>query len=169
MGGFAISCGEGAYLPAVDPQFNTSTPVDTGAFFSVVNGDQAQTQGIEVQLSGALNDRLSYAFGYAYVDAELSADLLTPINTQIAVDGATLPGVPKHAINIALDYFQPLTANTDLALRLDGFHQSDTQNIINEGELQSVEFDGFEIWDASASLLYQGWTSSLFVKNIFRK
>ena len=157
------------YMEWNDPQFNTSTPVDTGAFFSVVNGGQAQTKGIELQLSGALNDRLSYAFGYAYVDAELSADLLTPINTQIAFDGASLPGVPKHAINIALDYFQPLTANTDLALRLDGFHQSETQNIINQGELQSVKFDGFEIWDAGASLLYNQWTSSIFVKNIFNE
>ena len=32
-----------------------------------------------------------------------------------------------------------------------------------------MEFDGFEIWDASASLLYEGWTSSLFVKNIFNE
>ena len=157
------------YMEWNDPQFNTSTPVDTGAFFSVVNGDQAKTRGIELQLSGALNDRLSYAFGYAYVDAELSADLLTPIDTQIAFDGATLPGVPEHAINLALDYFQPLTASTDLALRLDGFHQSKTQNIINQGELQSVEFNGFEIWDASASLLYKNWTSSFFVKNIFNE
>ena len=157
------------YMEWNDPQFNTSTPVDTGAFFSVVNGDQAQTKGIEVQLSGELNDKLSYAVGYAYVDAELSADLLTPINTQIAFDGATLPGVPEHAINLVLEYFFPLSVSTDVALRLDGFHQSETQNIINEGDLQSIEFKGFEIWDASASLLYNNWSSSLFVKNIFNE
>ena len=157
------------YMEWNDPQFNTSTPVDTGAFFSVVNGDQAQTKGIEVQLSGELNDKLSYAVGYAYVDAELSADLLTPINTQIAFDGATLPGVPEHAINLVLEYFFPLSVSTDVALRLDGFHQSETQNIINEGDPQSIEFKGFEIWDASASLLYNNWSSSLFVKNIFNE
>ena len=157
------------YIEWNDPQFNTSTPVDTGAFFSVVNGDQAETQGVELQLSGAINDKLSYAFGYAFVDAQISADLRTPINTQIALDGATLPGVPEHAINLAIDYFQPLTTHIDLALRLDGFHQSKTRNIINEGELQSVEFDSFEIWDTSAALIYQNWTGSLFIKNIFNE
>ncbi|MFB1001016.1 MAG: TonB-dependent receptor [Pseudomonadales bacterium] len=157
------------YIEWNDPQFNTSTPVNTGSFFSVVNGDQAETKGVELQLSGTINDRLSYAFGYAYVNAKLSADLLTPIDTQIAINGASLPGVPEHAINLALDHFQSLSPSLDLALRLDGFYQSETQNIIDEGMLQSVEFSGFDIWGASASLLCRNWTGSLFIKNIFNE
>lgn len=161
------------YIDWSDPQFNTSTP--NGSFFTVVNGEEAKTKGVELQLSGAINDRLAYAFGYAYVDAKLSADLVAPIDidtglpTPVAIDGAPLPGVPEHAVNLAFDYFQPVTANIDLALRLDGFYQSKTQNVLDEGVLQALEFEGFSIWDASVALLFEKWTGALFVKNIFNE
>lgn len=161
------------YIDWSDPQFNTSTPA--GFFFTVVNGDEARTQGIELQLSGSISERLGYAFGYAYVDAALSNDLVAPIDigtglpTPVALEGAPLPGVPEHAVNLAVDYFAPITAHIDLALRLDGFYQSKTQNVLDQGVLQAIEFDGFSIWDASAALLYKEWTAAVFVKNIFNE
>ena len=157
------------HIDWIDPQFNTSTPVDAGAFYSVVNGEEATTRGLELQISGELNDQLSYALGYAYVDAKLSADLLTPINTEISIDGSPLPGVPKHAINLAFDYFESLNANIDLAIRLDGFYQSKTYNVIETNDVQSIIFDGFQIWDTSASIVYDQWISSIFIKNIFNE
>ena len=154
------------------PQFNTSTPA--GYFFAVVNGDEAKTQGIELQLYGSISDNLNYAFGYALVDAKLSKELVEPADNTgtpifIASPGAQLPGVPEHALNLAIDYFRTLPNGIDIALRLDGFYQSETQNIINENSLQSVEFDAFEIWDTSASIIIDNWTSSLFFKNIFNE
>ena len=157
------------HIDWIDPQFNTSTPVDAGAFYSVVNGEEATTRGLELQISGELNDQLSYALGYAYVDAKLSADLLTPINTEISIDGSPLPGVPKHAINLAFDYFESLNADIDLAIRLDGFYQSKTYNVIETNDVQSIIFDGFQIWDTSASIVYDQWISSIFIKNIFNE
>jgi len=153
-----------------NPQFNTSAPV--GSYFAVVNGDEARTSGLEVQLSGAFNDKFGYALGYAYVDAELSEDLFEPVNintgseTLVASEGAPLPGIPEHAVNIAADYTTPVGANGAMTLRLDGFYQSSTQNVLDEGILQSEEFPAFWVWDASAAWYNDNWTVALFVKNI---
>ncbi len=155
-----------------DPQFNTDAP--NGSFFAVVNGEEAETSGIELQLSGALSDRLGYAFGYAWVDAKLSADLVEPVNiftglpTTIATKGAALPGIAEHSVNLAVDYIVPLKSG-GLALRLDGFYQSETQNVLQEGILLSEEFPGFAVWDTSAAWYNDNWTVALFIKNLLNE
>ena len=162
----------GFFMDWNDPQFNTDAP--NGSFFAVINGKEAETQGLELQLSGALTDRLGYAFGYAWVDANLSADLEEPINiftglpTVIASSGAPLPGIAEHIVNVAVDYVVPLSSG-DLALRLDGYYQSHTQNVLQEGILLSEKFAGFSVWDASAAWYNDNWTLALFIKNVFNE
>jgi len=159
------------YIDWDNPQFNTSAPV--GSFFAVVNGDEARTMGFEAQISGYIGDQITYSLGYAYVDAELTEDLLEPINiltgarNVIATAGAPLPGIPKHAINVAADYTQPVSNDLDFIFRMDGFYQSSTQNVLNQGVLDAATFSGFSIWDLTASLVADNWTVSLFAKNIF--
>ncbi|MEM6513845.1 MAG: TonB-dependent receptor, partial [Pseudomonadota bacterium] len=153
-----------------DPQFNTDAPV--GAFFAVVNGEEAETSGLELQISGGLTDKLGYAFGYAFVDAQLSAPLVEPINivtglpTQIADDGAPLPGIAEHILNLAVDYITPDVAGGEVAWRLDAYYQSETQNVLQEGVLLAEEFDGFSIFDASVAWYNDAWTAALWIKNI---
>lgn len=156
-----------------DPQFNTSAPV--GSFFAVVNGESAETSGLEFQLSGRLSDELGYAFGYAYVDAELNDDLFEPPNITalapapvlVAPSGSPLPGIPEHSLNFAADYTKPVNDDILFIGRIDGFYQSETQNVLDPGISQSVEFDGFAIWDLTATLQKDKWSASLFVKNLF--
>lgn len=161
------------YIDWDNPQFNTSAPV--GSFFAVVNGDEARTMGFEAQISGYIGERLSYSLGYAFVDAELTKDLLEPVNiltgtrNVVATAGAPLPGIPKHAINVAVDYTQPVNTDLDLVFRVDGFYQSKTQNVLNQGVLDAATFSGFSIWDLTASLVSDGWSLSLFAKNIFNE
>lgn len=158
------------YIDWKDPQFNTSAPV--GAFFAVVNGDEAETRGFEAQVSGALSDGFGYAIGYAYVDAELSKDLFEPVNintgtsTLVASAGAPLPGIPEHAFNVAGDYTTAVGEAGNVTIRIDGFYQSSTQNVLDEGILQSRKFPSFWVWDASAAWYNNNWTVALFVKNI---
>jgi len=154
-----------------DPQFNTDAP--NGSFFAVVNGDEAETSGLELQLSGGITDNLGYAFGYAFVDAELSAPLVEPINvftglpTQIADTGAPLPGIAEHVINVAIDYIYPIDyGGGNLALRLDGYYQSETQNVLQEGILLAEEFPSFSVFDASVAWFNDNWTAALWIKNI---
>ena len=156
-----------------DPQFNTSAP--NGSFFAVVNGDEAETQGLEVQLSGPIGDKFSYAFGYAYVDAELSADTFTPINIftgveeLVAEDGTPLPGIAENSLNLALEYTTSLTSALSLTLRTDGFYQSKTQNTLDPSISQAGVFPGFSIWDLSATLGADQWYVALFAKNVFNE
>lgn len=156
-----------------DPQFNTSAP--NGSFFAVVNGEEAETKGLELQLSGPMGKKFGYAFGYAYVDAEITEDTFTPINIftgereLVATPGTPLPGISEHAVNVALEYATWLTDDLNLTLRTDGFYQSETQNTLDPGILQSEEFPGFSIWDVSATISADQWYVALFVKNLFNE
>ena len=58
------------------PQLNTAT--SNWGFFAVVNGDTATTQGVELELSGRINDQFSYMLGYSYTDAQLTGDVYQP-------------------------------------------------------------------------------------------
>ncbi len=62
---FAVSL---YYTDWKDPQLNTAT--SNWGFFAAINGESARTQGIEVELSGAITDSLTYSVGYTYADAE---------------------------------------------------------------------------------------------------
>ncbi|MEO0465409.1 MAG: TonB-dependent receptor [Pseudomonadota bacterium] len=161
------------YIDWQNPQFNTSAPI--GAFFAVVNGEEAASQGLEVQLSGPLGDKFAYALGYAYVDSELTAPLLEPPTlgspdpVLVAEDGTILPGVPEHALNLALDYITPISSNVDFIGRVDGFYQSETENVLDPDVLADESFDGFAIWDLTATLQWERWNASLFVKNVFNE
>jgi outer membrane receptor protein involved in Fe transport len=163
----------GFFMDWQDPQFNTSAP--NGSFFAVANGDEAETQGLEVQLSGPLGDQFSYAFGYAYVDAEVSADIFTPINIftglqeLVAGPGTPLPGIAENSVNLALEYTTPLSSALQLTLRTDGFYQSKTQNTLDPSVLQADAFSGFSIWDLSATLSAEQWNVAFFAKNIFNE
>jgi len=156
-----------------DPQFNTSAP--NGGFFAVVNGDEAETKGLELQLSGPIGDEFSYAFGYAYVDAEVSADMYTPINyftglpDLVATPGTPLPGIAENSVNLALEYTTSLTSALGLTLRTDGFYQSKTQNTLDPEILQTDAFPSFSIWDLSATIWAEQWYVALFAKNIFNE
>lgn len=164
----------GFYIDWDNPQFNTSTP--NGFFFAVANAAEARTMGVEFQLNGSLlEDRLNYGVGYAFVDAELTADFIAPpgagetAGTFVAADGAPLPGVAKHSVNFAADYTIPLSSNYSLISRVDGFYQSSTQNVLDQGVLNADVFEGFSIWDLTFTLASGDWDASFFMKNVFNE
>jgi outer membrane receptor protein involved in Fe transport len=158
-----------------DPQFNTSAP--NGSFFEVVNGEEAETKGLEVQVSGPIGEKFGYAFGYAYVDAALTKDTFTPTNILldppeqelVAAAGTPLPGIAEHSVNLALEYSTTLNDRLGLTLRTDGFYQSKTQNTLDPSVLQAGEFPSYSIWDVSATIGADEWFVALFAKNIFNE
>ena len=91
-----------------DPQLNTATP--NWGFFVVQNGDEAESSGVELQLSGNIGDSMSYGFGWAYVDAKITADFVSPVGTLIQEDGTTLPGAPENTLNASFDWRMPRSA-----------------------------------------------------------
>lgn len=160
------------YVDWQDAQFNTSTP--NGFFFAVANAQEARTQGIEVQFSGDVADKaINYDVGYTYVDAQLTEDFIAPPGfgltegTLVARSGAPLPGVAEHTVNIAADHTKTFDNGWALISRVDGFWQSGTQNVLDEGVLNAAEFDGFSIVDLTFTLAKENTSASLFVKNVF--
>ncbi|MCA0892523.1 TonB-dependent receptor [Microbulbifer agarilyticus] len=159
-----------------DPQLNTAT--SNWGFFAAVNGDEARTQGLEVELNGDLSESISYNFGYAFVDAELTKDFYQPSGNwqgngilgefMVAGSGTTLPGTAEHTMSLSLDHTTTVATDLTLVSRLSGYYQSETTNAIGSGRT-FTEFDGFQLWNASSTLVADDWDVTLFAKNLFNE
>ncbi|MFI2812837.1 TonB-dependent receptor [Microbulbifer sp. JSM ZJ756] len=147
-------------------QVNTATPV--WGFFAVANGDQASTSGIELELQGDLSQSFSYSLGYAYVNAELDADLLAPgYSTPLASAGTRLPGTPENTLTAALDYRAPLgNGGLEMIGRMAAYYQSSTMNAASDSERFAAELDGFSLLDGHIGVAGDWWTATLFAKNL---
>ena len=175
-----------AYLVEWD-NFQFESLVING-FKVVLNGDEAETKGIELELNGNLGEGLTYNIGYSYVDAEVTKDFVisdyvagttgsffippfTVLPLITVSDGDPLPNVPDHTFAFALDYLQPLKMNNlSLAYHVDGKYAGDTQSTfsqnVNFGR-DYFEIDSYAVFNASIALeSNDNWTASLFVRNI---
>lgn len=155
------------YIDWKDIQLNTATPV--WGFFVVENGSKAKSTGVEAELDAILGAGWHASLGVSLVDAKLTEDMFTPVNTTtpIAFDGDRLPGTAKTTVNLALDYTMRVGANTTWFTRIDGFHQSGTRNSIGSSPKFNVPIDGFGIWNLASTLNFGTWDATLFVKNVF--
>ncbi|MCH2191187.1 MAG: TonB-dependent receptor [Gammaproteobacteria bacterium] len=156
------------YVDWTDPQINTATT--NWGFFTVANGDSAETKGVEISVDGQLGDAINYQFGYAYVDAKLTSDFFAPSGGLIASQGNRLPGIPKHMVNVAVDYTMEISNGYEFVARLDGYAQSNTMNYINnDSQALGATHPSFSLWNSSFSISRDRYTFSLFVKNMFNE
>lgn len=160
----------------------------TAGYKVVLNGEEAQTRGIELELNGILGQGFSYNIGYAYVDAEVTQDFviedylagttgnffIPPGTTAPLIsvsDGDPLPSVPENTLSIALDYTHSLGGN-DLSLyyHLDARYASDTQSTFNQNINFGRDFfdiDSYSVVNASITLeSSSNWSVSLFGRNL---
>ncbi|MCC9662094.1 TonB-dependent receptor [Pseudoalteromonas sp. MB41] len=156
-----------------DPQLNTAT---TWGFFSVANGESAQTAGVEFELQGYLTDELRYTLGYAYVRAELTADLYVPSSIAAenplslqAKDGDKLPSTPENTLSASIDYTHTLDNGMYWITLLSAYYQSDSLNYLGESEKLQADIDGFSIWNLSSRLNHEDWDVTLYVSNLFNE
>jgi len=146
-----------------DPQLNSSTT--NWGFFAVQNMKRAKTRGVELEVQGRVGDNFTYGAGYAYTDAYLAADALTPTGGLINTRGATLPGVSKNRLNAFGNYSFPVAGGL-LTLHADASYQSSSQNSVSQSALFKYTLPGFTLWNASASYARDAWTATLWLKNI---
>jgi len=139
---FAVSL---YYADWQDPQLNTAT--SNWGFFAAINGESARTQGIEVEVSGAITDSLTYSVGYTYADAKLTDDVYQPAGNfyggpvftdKVAADGDRLPGTAKHVFNVALGYDMTFANGIAMNAVLSGYYQSDVLNSIGDDNCLTV-------------------------------
>lgn len=158
------------YVDWNEVQLNSATT--NWAFFAVQNGDEATSQGLELEVSGPLTEGLTYTLGYAYVDAELSADLLSAdpaVTAPVATDGTRLPGAPEHSLNMTLNYTRALTGDMNWTTRVDAYYQSSSENSISPSVRFAETLDGFQLWNLTTGVSTARWDVSLFAKNLFNE
>ncbi len=157
-----------------------ATAVASGAAIAV-NGPKAKSKGIELELSGAIVQGLTYDIGYTYTRAQVAEDFaVTDFNTShAAVDiitgknGDPLPNAPKNSATLAIDYVRgaPGLAGWDSLWHLNSNYRSATlSQLVSTDPNAPPPFviHGFSIWDASAGLADRhGFTTSLYVQNMF--
>jgi len=148
-----------------DVQINTSTP--NWGFFAAVNGGKASSKGVEFELDGRITDRLGLNLGYAYVDAQLDEDALSPTGFVLGSDGNRLPGTPEHSVMAGLIYTMPVGAERSWVSRVNGYYQSETRNAISDSPTFNVPLAGFQLWNLSTTLATERWDATVWAKNIF--
>jgi iron complex outermembrane recepter protein len=127
-----------------NPQLNTAT--SNWGFFAVVNGKTASTQGIELELSGHINDQFSYMLGYSYTDAKLTGNVYQPAgnlfgngayyNDMVGKDGGRLPGAAENMLSGSLMFNTTLGHDVGFNAVLSGYYQSGIVNTIGNGDCQ---------------------------------
>jgi outer membrane receptor protein involved in Fe transport len=148
-----------------DPQLNT-TSVFYG-FYIAANGDAASTQGIELEVEGYATDSFHYRAGYTYVKAELDKDFISPqTGAVVAPSGSTLPGAPESVLTVAVDNTWEINADMDLIASFNAYYQSETENFIDQSALLNETFDAFTLLNASASLVTDSWSATLYIRNL---
>jgi iron complex outermembrane receptor protein len=117
-----------------DIQLNTFTL--RSATGVVLNGKDARSQGLELEVTAQATERLMVTAGYGYTDAKLTADFIQ--GYFVGRNGDRLPGVPKNQLTLALDYAQPLADSRTLQWHLGGSYQSSVTSNINNLYIGSV-------------------------------
>ncbi|WP_339723146.1 TonB-dependent receptor [uncultured Paraglaciecola sp.] len=156
-----------------NPQLNTAS---YWGFFTVANGESAQTQGIELELQGYLTDSIHYVLGYANVSAELTADFIVPTgvdsesaNRVQAENGAKLPASPKNTISLAVDYTHELDGGMYWVTQINTYYQSSSLNYLGDSDSLQADIDGFSLSNITSRLASDTWDVTLYVKNIFNE
>ncbi len=127
------------------PQLNTQS--SNWGFFAVVNGDTATTQGIELELSGRINDEFSYMLGYTFTDAQLTGPVYQPggnlyadgiyYSDLIGKDGGDLPGAAENILSASLMYETSFAHDVGFSAVLSGYYQSGTVNALGNSDCQT--------------------------------
>ena len=155
-----------------DPQL-AGTFLPSG-FQSVVNAEQARTQGVELEGRLQATDELQLSAGYTYTDAKFTKDFATPLGPSDFVpdfegtDGNKLPGVPESIATWALDYTREITfmGGSQIHFRVDGYYRSSVVTASSSTSAQFERLDGFDIWNASLNWSNDQWRVSAYVKNL---
>ena len=134
----------------------------------VINGDEAQSAGVELEINTLLADNLRVDFGLGYTDTEVSNDvgLLNFTDFVVASSGNPLPGVPDLQASLNLDYDRPLVNGANLHFNLNGSYRSSAETNFNAGFGNFVELGGFDKWNASVTWETESISIRAFIDNL---
>jgi iron complex outermembrane receptor protein len=151
----------GFYIDWEDAQFDGFT--ESAGFSAVLNGSNAVSQGLELELNGQLTENLSFTLGYNYTSSEWDED--GAIGGDPLFKGDRLPGVPEDIATGSLDYVYPIDMGL-ITFHLDGFYRSDVSVAPNPAWRDYEEIDSFSTFNTSLGLDTDDWSAKLFVNNL---
>lgn len=165
------------YIDWEDPQLAGTT--DNAALPITLNGEGAESRGMELSFDALLTDSLSLRGSFAVTRAELSEDapaLLATIippgfNPRVDVDGRAgdrLPGSPEEQANLMLSYDTVVGEDWDLRLNYGVAAIGDI--LTRTGNRADGErLGGFSLHNASAILRGANWSVQLYAENLWNK
>jgi iron complex outermembrane receptor protein len=147
-----------------------SNPVTPGQEYKdyMLNLDQMISQGVDVELSGNLTDKLSFYLGYAYLDMENQGDELAGI--EAAADQA------KHRVKAGLRYevIQGTSLLLDYKFQDKQVNEYSEEIAEDEWLVRRVTIDAYSLVDLGLKQkLFEKWGFAkdaylnVFVNNLF--
>ncbi len=124
------------------------------------NANEAETKGVEFDLSHRFTPYLSLFANYTWLDAEITRYEANP-----ALEGKTIPLIPEYLYNIGLDLNYGSFIGTVVYQGVgDAFGRDDNSDVVNGVR---GGFDPYEVLDLKVT--YTGWekiSASLAVNNV---
>ena len=152
------------YVNWDNPQLNTTSA--WFGFYLAANGGQASTRGVELEVEGYLTDSFHYRVGYTYVNAELDEDFISPqTDAVVAPSGSSLPGAPSNVLSLSMDNTWEL-GGMDLVGGVNAYFQGESENFIDQDNPINETFDSFWLLGATATLVADNWSATLYIKNL---
>jgi outer membrane receptor protein involved in Fe transport len=148
----------------------------SGSIPTTINGNKAETSGVELDLQWQIADNWRIAAGYSYTEAELAEDA-----PQLGgFDGDRLPGTPEHQGSLVVDYNRTLQGGLGVNVSYGATAQSDVFTKLGNGssccrqgtgfqEGFGVELPGFTIHNISFGVSGDRWDTMLYVNNLTSK
>jgi outer membrane receptor for monomeric catechols len=139
------------------------------------NLGEAGSTGLELELTAAVSDNLTFTFGLGLVDAQFNETILSPDDVAIVSKGDKLTDVPATTFNVGFDYTIPASSGeyyvlgnwnfVDDTLEVVG-HRSD--DVSGPGIDSGNERPKYSIVDLRTGYISEsGWEVSLFADNLF--
>ncbi len=147
---------------------------NSAGFVRVLNGGKAESKGFELELDGYITENLTFRLAYAYTDASLEEDVdildygfggNRIRSTYSAPKGEAFPGSLEHSASWAFDYRYPMSDAMDLDFHVNGSYRGKT-TADYLAQRSTFPIKAFTKWDASVSLISEGWAATLFVENL---
>ncbi|MEO1964675.1 TonB-dependent receptor [Hyphomonas sp.] len=158
-----------------DPQIGGFTAVN---FWPVVfNGKEAESKGVEFEVSGNLTEKLSLSAGYSYTEAKLTEDFCVPSGAgtgdpadDIAcaingVDGAPLPSAPKSSGTVTLNYRTPVGSDF-LTASLNGNYKGSSFQTLPTSGARYIKNPDYWLFNAYLGWEHGSYTTSVYARNL---
>ncbi len=150
-----------------------------GAIPITINGNDAESKGVELSLDWQIGDNWMIRSGYSYTEAELSQDA-PQLAGGTASAGDRLPGTPEHQGSLLINYLRTLGNGLDLSISYGLTTQSDVYTKLGNGSgccrIDNGGFSGegqvlagFTLHNASVAIARNQWELMLYADNLTNK